>query len=138
MLGLLSRDPHFCSLMEVKFGPSSKKNGGNRRCIIFLPLQFFLDYIRIYLFYQQRVIDDFVLLSVFVRNDCLLKLPYFHIHENCLELRAVIWLVQMISAYVVKSASDVFSLVTLANWYLNESGTINIKRLQVFLDELGQ
>jgi len=34
MLGLLSHDPHFCLLREeVKFGPSSKKKGGNARCV---------------------------------------------------------------------------------------------------------
>jgi len=32
MLGLLSHDPHFCLLREeVKFGPASKKKGGNSR-----------------------------------------------------------------------------------------------------------
>jgi 5'-3' exoribonuclease 1 len=34
MLGLLNHDPHFCLLMEeVKFRPSSKKKGGNNRCV---------------------------------------------------------------------------------------------------------
>jgi 5'-3' exoribonuclease 1 len=34
MLGLLSHDPHFCLLREeVKFGPASKKKGGNGRFV---------------------------------------------------------------------------------------------------------
>ena len=37
MLGLLSHDPHFCLLLEVKFGPASKKKGGNARFVLHLP-----------------------------------------------------------------------------------------------------
>jgi 5'-3' exoribonuclease 1 len=33
----------------------------------------------------ERVIDDFILLAVFVRNDFLPNLPDLHIHENGLE-----------------------------------------------------
>jgi len=38
MLGLLSHDPHFCLLREVvKFGPASKKKGGNARFMLHIP-----------------------------------------------------------------------------------------------------
>jgi 5'-3' exoribonuclease 1 len=33
----------------------------------------------------ERVIDDFILLAVFVGNDLLPNLPDLHIHENGLE-----------------------------------------------------
>ena len=118
MLGLLSHDPHFCLLREeVKFGPSSRKKGGNSRYVPFfydpvLRLTFArssLEAINFYLLHLslmreyldlefrdieptlpfdyslERVIDDFILLAVFVGNDFLPNLPDLHIHENGLE-----------------------------------------------------
>jgi 5'-3' exoribonuclease 1 len=38
MLGLFGHDPHFCLLRkELKFGPASKKNGGNARFVLYIP-----------------------------------------------------------------------------------------------------
>ncbi|KAG1834952.1 hypothetical protein DFJ58DRAFT_847510 [Suillus subalutaceus] len=62
MLSPLSHDPHFCLLREqVKFGPAAKRKGNVS---------------------LERVIDDFILLAVFVGNDFLPNLPDLHIHEN--------------------------------------------------------
>lgn len=68
----------------------------------------------------ERIIDDFVLLAVFVGNDFLPHLPDLHIHENALE--------RLFDIY--KRALPV------AGGYINNSGTIDLKRLQMILDGL--
>jgi len=68
----------------------------------------------------ERVIDDFILLAIFVGNDFLPNLPDLHINENGLE--------------------DLFEIykrvLPEAGGYLVERGTINMQRLQLVLDEL--
>ncbi|KAG1852740.1 exonuclease II [Suillus subluteus] len=134
MLGLLSHDPHFCLLREeVKFGPAAKKKGN----ISLENLNFYLLHLslmREYLdlefrdiadslafdYSLERVIDDFILLAVFVGNDFLPNLPDLHIHENGLE-----------------RLFDVYKKVLPSlDGYINEGGVINTKRLQVVLDEM--
>ncbi|GLB40750.1 putative multifunctional protein that exhibits several independent functions at different levels of the cellular processes [Lyophyllum shimeji] len=134
MLGLLSHDPHFCLLREeVKFGPASRKKGGTSlQSINFYLLH--LSLMREYLdlefrdiepmlpfdYNLERIIDDFILLAVFVGNDFLPNLPDLHIHENGLE-----------------KLFDVYKKVLPAmDGYINESGSINTKRLQLVLDEM--
>ncbi|KAF8055536.1 exonuclease II, partial [Lyophyllum atratum] len=136
MLGLLSHDPHFCLLREeVKFGPASRKKGGTSlESINFYLLH--LSLMREYLdlefrdiepilpfdYSLERVIDDFILLAVFVGNDFLPNLPDLHIHENGLE-----------------KLFDVYKKVLPAmDGYINEGGTINVQRLQLVLDEMAQ
>ncbi|KAF5374511.1 hypothetical protein D9615_009091 [Tricholomella constricta] len=136
MLGLLSHDPHFCLLREeVKFGPASRKKGGTSlESINFYLLH--LSLMREYLdlefrdiepvlpfdYSLERVIDDFILLAVFVGNDFLPNLPDLHIHENGLE-----------------KLFDVYKKVLPGmDGYINEGGTINTKRLQLVLDEMAQ
>ena len=66
----------------------------------------------------ERIIDDFVLLAVFIGNDFLPNLPDLHIHENGLE-----------------RLFDVYKKVLPGlDGYINEGGTINTKRLQVVID----
>ncbi|KAL1753974.1 exonuclease II [Schizophyllum commune] len=132
MLSLLSHDPHFCLLREeVKFGPSSrKKNSGGLESINFYLLH--LSLMREYLdlefhdiysllpfeYNLERIIDDFVLLAVFIGNDFLPNLPDLHIHENGLE-----------------RLFDVYKKVLPGlDGYINEGGTINTARLQVVID----
>lgn len=134
MLGLLSHDPHFCLLREeVKFGPAAKrKNNGGLESIKFYLLH--LSLLREYLdlefrdvwhslpfdYNLERVIDDFIVLAVFIGNDFLPHLPDLHIHENGLE-----------------RLFDVYRKVLPSlGGYLNESGVIDTKRLQVILDEM--
>ncbi|KAJ7157550.1 exonuclease II [Mycena crocata] len=134
MLGLLSHDPHFCLLREeVKFGPASRRKGSTSlEAINFYLLH--LSLMREYLdlefrdiepvlgfdYSLERVIDDFILLAVFVGNDFLPNLPDLHIHENGLE-----------------KLFDVYKKVLPGlDGYMNEGGTINTKRLQVVLDEM--
>ncbi|KAJ3572931.1 hypothetical protein NP233_g2767 [Leucocoprinus birnbaumii] len=136
MLGLLSHDPHFCLLREeVKFGPSSrKKKDTSLESINFYLLHLCL--MREYLdlefrdiepmlpfdYSLERVIDDFILLAVFVGNDFLPNLPDLHIHENGLE--------KLFEVYK--------KVLPGLDGYINEGGVINVKRLQVVLDEMAQ
>ncbi|SRR6266576_5323722 len=100
---------------EVKFGPSTRKKGNTRsalvittsfsadpRCNSLESINFYLlhlSLLREYLnlefhdiehvlpfdYSLERVIDDFILLAVFVGNDFLPNLPDLHIHQNGLE-----------------------------------------------------
>ncbi|KAL6301387.1 exonuclease II [Sparassis latifolia] len=135
MLGLLSHDPHFCLLREeVKFGPQRGKGKQSLESINFYLLH--LTLMREYLdlefhdiepvlpfdYSLEHVIDDFILLAVFVGNDFLPNLPDLHIHENGLE--------KLFDVYKKALPS--------LDGYLNESGVINTKRLQVILDEMAE
>ncbi|KAG8762834.1 hypothetical protein FRC11_007551 [Ceratobasidium sp. 423] len=133
MLGLLSHDPHFCLLREeVKFGPQKNKSKGSLETQSFYLLHISL--LREYLDLEfqsltstlpfeydlERIIDDFVLIAVFIGNDFLPHLPDLHIHENALE-----------------RLFDIYKAVLPnAGGYLNESGEIHRGRLQMILDEL--
>ena len=85
----------------------------------------------------ERIIDDFILLAVFIGNDFLPNLPDVHIHENGLE--------RLFEIY--KQVLPSLSALTCNLWvrqvldcspdgYLNESGTINTERLQVLLNQM--
>ncbi|KAJ7767274.1 exonuclease II [Mycena metata] len=135
MLGLLSHDPHFCLLREeVKFGPASRKSKGGQSLEAMNFYLLHLSLMREYLDLEfrdiapvlpfdyniERVIDDFILLAVFVGNDFLPNLPDLHIHENGLE-----------------KLFEVYKRVLPGmGGYMNEGGTINTTRLQIVLDEM--
>lgn len=68
----------------------------------------------------EHVIDDFILLAVFVGNDFLPNLPDLHIHENGLE--------RLFETYK--------KVLPSLGGYINESGMINLVRLQKVLDEM--
>ena len=70
----------------------------------------------------ERIIDDFVLLAVFVGNDFLPHLPDLHIHENGLE--------RLFNIYK--------GVLPKAGGYINNSGVIDTVRLQMVLDELAK
>ncbi|KAF5378954.1 hypothetical protein D9757_008738 [Collybiopsis confluens] len=136
MLGLLSHDPHFCLLREeVKFGPARKsRTNGSLDSINFylLHLSLFREYLHLefnslsdilpFPYSLERIIDDFILLAVFVGNDFLPNLPDLHIHENGLE--------KLFEVYkkVLPTLGD----------YINNAGTISLPRLQAILDEMAQ
>ncbi|WVQ99991.1 hypothetical protein IAU59_007134 [Kwoniella sp. CBS 9459] len=134
MLGLLSHDPHFCLLREeVTFGRKSKKTTGLANTNFFL---LHLSLLREYLDLEfsslstqipfeydlERIIDDFILMAVFVGNDFLPHLPDLHINEGALER---IWTIYK-------------DILPTAGGYLNEHGTIALPRLQLLLDKLAQ
>ncbi|CAG7851990.1 5'-3' exoribonuclease 1; AltName: Full=Exonuclease 2; AltName: Full=Exonuclease II; Short=Exo II; AltName: Full=p140 [Serendipita indica DSM 11827] len=148
MLGLLSHDPHFALLREeVKFGPQAKKKSGTleTQSFFLLHLCLFREYLNLefqplwdpkainiadpsasskpilpFEYSLERIIDDFILLAVFVGNDFLPHLPDLHIHDNALEV--------LFEKYR--------ETLPKAGGYLNESGVINTERLQMVLDAL--
>ena len=70
----------------------------------------------------ERIIDDFVLLAVFVGNDFLPHLPDLHIHDNALE--------RLFNTYK--------SILPTGGGYINTSGVIDMQRLQLVLDALSE
>ncbi len=70
----------------------------------------------------ERIIDDFILLSVFVGNDFLPHLPNLHINEGAME---EIWGIYR-------------RVLPKAGGYLNDLGQIKLERLQLVLDELAK
>jgi 5'-3' exoribonuclease 1 len=70
----------------------------------------------------ERIIDDFVLLAVFVGNDFLPNLPDLHIHDNALE--------RLFNIYKL--------ILPQAGGYINNSGVIDVQRLQLILNALSE
>lgn len=132
MLGLLSHDPHFALLREeVNFGPKKKKSGGvETQNFFLLHLSLFREYLDLefadlrstlpFAYNLERIIDDFILLNIFVGNDFLPHLPGMHINEGALPL-----------------LSNIYKRVLpVAGGYLNEGGSLRVDRLQLVLAEL--
>ncbi|KAI9007521.1 XRN 5'-3' exonuclease N-terminus-domain-containing protein [Phycomyces nitens] len=132
MLGLVSHDPHFALLREeVLFGRQNKKK------VTLDSMNFYLMHhslIREYLDMEfeslkksmefpydlERIIDDFVLIALFIGNDFLPHLPSLHINEGALSLMF-----------------DIYKRVLpTCGGYIQDSGRVNMKRLQVILAEL--
>lgn len=134
MLGLLTHDPHFALLREeVSFGPKKGKSKSLDSTNFFL---LHLSLIREYLDHEfntlktkklngfeynlENIIDDFILLNIFVGNDFLPHLPGLHINEGALPLLFQIYK----------------KVLPNAGGYLNENGKLNTGRLELVLDEL--
>ena len=137
MLGLLSHDPHFCLLREeVTFGRQSGKKSKELEhqnfylmhlCIVreYLELEFQelqQEGALTFAYDLERVIDDFILMAFFVGNDFLPNLPNLHINEGALAL--------MFQKYK--------KILPSLGGYINEHGVINLKRLEVLLDEFSE
>ena len=135
MLGLLSHDPHFCLLREeVKFGRQDTKKSKEleHQNFYLMHLCMVREYLELefqelkepsaltFEFDMERVIDDFILMAFFVGNDFLPNLPNLHINEGALAL--------MFKVYK--------SVLPKAGGYINEKGVINLKRLELLLNEL--
>ncbi|CAG8482069.1 11267_t:CDS:10 [Paraglomus occultum] len=134
MLGLLSHDPHFALLREeVTFGPRKKKKGGVESQNFYLMhislLREYLDLefsaLRDLLPFDydlERIIDDFVLLALFIGNDFVPHLPKLHIAEGALGL--------MFKVYK--------RILPEAGGYINDGGTLDMERLELMFKELSQ
>lgn len=138
MLGLLTHDPHFCLLREeVTFGSQKNKSNLKTRTpdairFYLLHLSLFREYLDLEFSQQlkygslsfeydlERIIDDFILMSLFVGNDFLPNLPSMHINEGALTV-----------------LFDLYKKVLpTLDGYLNINGKINFQRLQSLLNEL--
>ena len=132
MLGLLSHDPHFCLLREeVQFGPRRKSKGSlESQNFFLLHLSLFREYLDLefqdlrsslpFAYDFERIIDDFILLNIFVGNDFLPHLPGLHINEGAMDL--------LFNIYK--------QILPVAGGYLNESGNLRTDRLELVLAEL--
>lgn len=91
----------------------------------------------------ERVIDDFILLAVFVGNDFLPNLPDLHIHENGLErlfevYKKVLPTLGECSAFLYLYIKDTLGAEGATEGYINDGGMIGVKRLQPVLDEMAK
>ncbi|KAI8137507.1 XRN 5'-3' exonuclease N-terminus-domain-containing protein [Fennellomyces sp. T-0311] len=133
MLGLLSHDPHFALLREeVTFGrkAAQKKTSLDSQNFYLMHLSLLREYLDLefvsmkatlpFEYDLERVIDDFILLALFVGNDFLPHLPSLHIHDGALGL--------MFNIYKNKLPES--------GGYLQDGGVVNLHRLQPLLDEL--
>ena len=138
MLGLLSHEPHFSLLREeVTFGRSKKTVGSSglksadQTRFQLLHLGLMRDYMQNefggvvaaslpFTYDFERILDDFVLLSLFVGNDFLPHLPHLHINENALGL--------LFEAYKMT--------LPQLDGYLNDCGKINLKRCAKVLENV--
>ena len=86
----------------------------------------------------ERVIDDFIVLAVFIGNDFLPHLPDLHIHDNGLERLFEVYMkvLPSLGNSFTYTLSFQLTVVLVIGGYLNEAGVIDTKRLQVILDEM--
>ena len=134
MLGLVSHDPHFALLREqVFFGPRRNTRSfsslGTQKFYL-LHISLLREYLALefaslrdqlsFKYNLERVIDDYILLHIFVGNDFLPHLPGLHINEGAIELLFGIYK----------------RVLPKCQGYLNESGTLRPERLALVIEEL--
>lgn len=68
----------------------------------------------------ERIIDDFILINIFIGNDFLPHLPSLHVNEGAISLLFGIYK----------------RVLPVAGGYLNEGGNLRVDRLQLVLAEL--
>ena len=137
MLGLCSHDPHFSLLREeVKFG-GKKSQSTNKRIPTPEETTFHLlhlSLLREYLDYEfqdlkkldyydmENIIDDWVLMGFLVGNDFIPHLPNMHINKGALP--------ELYDTYK--------SVLPKLGGYINEGGTLHLKRFEIFLKKLSE
>ncbi|KAF9953306.1 5'-3' exoribonuclease 1, partial [Modicella reniformis] len=131
MLGLLSHEPHFALLREeITFGKNKKKGGLDTQNFFLLHLSLLREYLDLefnslestlpFPYDLERIIDDFVLMCLFVGNDFLPHLPHLHIAEGALSL-------------LFKIYKD---LLPTAGGYLHDSGVLDHRRVETMIHQL--
>ncbi|XP_077990094.1 5'-3' exoribonuclease 1-like [Glandiceps talaboti] len=136
MLGLTSHEPHFSLLREeVRFGgKKSQKRIPTPEETTFhlLHLSLFREYLEFefqtlktklsFEFDLEHVIDDWVLMGFLVGNDFIPHLPDLHINHDALPL--------LYRTYI--------EVLPSLDGYINEGGTLNLKRFEAYLQKLSQ
>ncbi|XP_029346579.1 5'-3' exoribonuclease 1 isoform X2 [Acyrthosiphon pisum] len=132
MLGLCTHEPYFSLLREeVKFGRKTKKETSvDETQFYLLHLSLMRDYLGLefqelketlpFEYDLESIIDDWVLMGFLVGNDFIPHLPDLHISKGALPILYRVYM-------------DVLPKV---EGYLNEQGTLNLKRFQKFMETL--
>ena len=138
ILGLCSHELHFTLLreevlfMKSKSPKITKSFDPSNITFHLLHLSLFRDYLGhefasvknsiTFDFNLEGIIDDWILMTFLVGNDFIPNLPHFHINRNSLTL--------LYEAY--KEA------LPEMGGYMNEDGTLNLKRFEIFLKKVSQ
>jgi 5'-3' exoribonuclease 1 len=128
MLGLVTHEPHTSLLREIQtFGRKQQKLAANQVKFHLLHLSLLREYFDLDFgqlkdemkikYDLERVIDDIILICMFIGNDFIPHLPEFHIHDGALD-------------YVVATYKQ---WLLTAEDYLHTNGTLNIKPFDSFL-----
>ena len=133
MLGLASHEPHFALLREeVTFGRNrgSPSSDLSKQKFYLLHISLVREYLseefkdledQLSFHYDfERILDDFILIMYVIGNDFLPNLPDLHLNHGAFPL-----LIETFKEAMRRS-----------DGYINESGTINMKRLKIWLDIL--
>lgn len=133
-LGLSTHEPYFSVLREeVTFGKNKQRHCDPIRTNFQL---LHLSILRRYIFHEfheleqqmkfkfdlEKIIDDWILINFLVGNDFLPHVPKFHINKGGIQI--------LYDTYK--------SILPDLDGYLNDSGTLNLKRYQKFLAKLSE
>lgn len=134
MLGLCTHERHFSLLREeVKFGKKNNKAVSvSQQRFFLLHLSLLREYLEQefitlkenlkFAFDIEKVIDDWVLMGFLVGNDFIPNIPNLHINANALPI--------LYQTYIKTLPS--------LDGYINEGGTLNLSRLQKYIENLDQ
>ncbi|EDO15613.1 hypothetical protein Kpol_1006p9 [Vanderwaltozyma polyspora DSM 70294] len=135
ILGLSTHAPHFAILREeVTFTKTlkNKKTGLELQRFYFLQLSLLREYLELefkdianklkYKYDFERILDDFILILFVIGNDFLPNLPDLHLNKG---------------AFPVILETFKLSLLS-SEGYINENGTIDLKRLSTWIDYLSK
>ncbi|KAF5297711.1 hypothetical protein FQA39_LY12042 [Lamprigera yunnana] len=132
MLGLCTHEPHFSLLREeVRFGKKDKRRIMPEQIPFYLlHLSLMREYLDLefqslkssltFEYNVENIIDDWVLMGFLVGNDFIPHLPNMHIDGGALPV--------LYKAYI--------KVLPKLDGYINEGGILNLKRFEVFIQEL--
>lgn len=135
ILGLTTHDPHFAILRDEVYFGNSKKNTNNDLLnpkYHLLHLSLLREYIDLefrsldseltFSYDFERILDDFILILYVIGNDFLPNLPEIHINKGAFPTLIKVFKKTLIGI----------------DGYINENGIINLQRLKVWFQNLGE